>query len=276
MDRDADFTPLPDLSDPHATDVWISAAADRLLNRSMLRVCEANFRLVEIEFYLFDVRHPDPFAHRHPRQNCGDRWYLHRTGDGYRSGSFKGLDLTCGAGGTLGGILIRSLRDDDDRLICGPSLCVDRILSLTKTESVRALDGRIGQLSASGPENPVRVIAANHSEVRTIFRTARVGLSLKRFAADPTTLHYLLKPDRFLTESRRVTKGKPQLILRLNADGLPLERIHELTGSPRRTIERYVQAFDAGRHETDFTPYDRTDLDPLKLCRLHGMVAESR
>lgn len=55
------------------------------------------FRLVEIEFYLKGGEHQDIFAHCDKAQlTCGE-WYFHKTGNAYRSGNYKGLDITFGA-----------------------------------------------------------------------------------------------------------------------------------------------------------------------------------
>src|SRR4051794_39549996 len=97
---------------------WFTRIADRLLNASRLRVAGIPHRLTEIEFYDFDPTvHPDPFTHRDPIQRECGRWYFHRTGGVYRSGSFKGFDLTFGDGTSRAGILIRGLETPDGKLI---------------------------------------------------------------------------------------------------------------------------------------------------------------
>jgi hypothetical protein len=81
------------LTEANAAD-WFDEIAERLLNETRLVVAREPHRFIEIEFYYFDKDHPDPFTHRDPIQlECG-RWYFHRTRGEYRSGSFKGLDLT--------------------------------------------------------------------------------------------------------------------------------------------------------------------------------------
>jgi len=86
---------------------------------------------------------------------------------------------------------------------------------------------------------------------RPLFRSARVGLSLKkaRAAADMP---------RYLSEPRRTPKGK-------NSD-----EICQLTGCTRSALQRYLADYEAGRQESDFQSYIGVDLNPKDLCRLHA------
>src|SRR5260370_37571223 len=85
---------------------WFPRLAEQLLDGSVLMVGNEPHRFVEIEFYYCGEGHGDPFTHRDPLQLESGRWYFHRTGGMYRSGSFKGLDLTFGSGGAHGGVLL--------------------------------------------------------------------------------------------------------------------------------------------------------------------------
>src|SRR5262245_54518774 len=107
---------------------WFTAVAARLLNGAALLAGGVRHRFTEIEFYYHGDGHLDPFAHRDPVQLHVGRWYFHRTAGVYRSGSFKGLDLSFGDGTAFGGVLIRGLATEDDVLVDGPSLCVDHLL----------------------------------------------------------------------------------------------------------------------------------------------------
>lgn len=101
---------------------WCDAIASYLLTRTHLVVAGDIYYLVEIEFYYYNQQHPDPFTHKDPLQLTCGRWYFHRQGNKYRSGSFKGIDLTFGDGETFGGILIRSIAAPDNTIIDGPTL----------------------------------------------------------------------------------------------------------------------------------------------------------
>lgn len=266
--------PPPDFSDGPSADHWFTQIAGRLLNGCRLLVGREPHRLVEIEFYYFSAQHPDHFAHRDPVQlNCG-RWYFHKTRGTYRGGSFKGLDLTFGDGMAFGGILIRGIEAADGTLIVGPSLCVDHLLARAGAESIAELDAAIGGRTAWEPDSPLGLTALETEEQHAIFRSARVGLSMKRGGRSGDLPRYILRPYRFLTQPRRVSKGKLHLVLALHAQGVSTERIVEITGCPRKTIQRYLDDFEAGRNGADFTPYFGIDLGPKELCRLHGLCHE--
>lgn len=234
------LAPPPSLDAPGAAEAWFAAIARRLLGASRLQVAGAPHRLVEIEFYFDSEAHPDPFTHRHPEQASSGRWYFHRIGASYRGGSFKGLDLTLGDGIAHGGILIRSLETPDGRLVVGPSLCVDYLLEATASPSVAELARAQAGRTASDPQAPLFVgESATHEPGVTLFRTARVGLSLKRHR-DALAIDRLARRYRFLTEPRRITKGRAELIAALLADGYSPEAIRDLTGSPRKAIAALV------------------------------------
>ena len=221
-----------------AAERWFHDVASRLLGSCRLCAAGSINRLVEIEFYFDSKEHPDPFAHRHPEQATTGRWYFHRVGGSYRGGSFKGVDLTFGDGASHGGILIRSLETPEGRLVVGPSLCVDYLLVATGMSSVAALATAIGDRSADDPESPVNLIeVSDGTDHVKLFCSARVGLSLKRHN-DAIAMDRLARPYRFLTEPRRVTKGRPELLAALLSSGHSPEEVQRLTGSPMKTIRR--------------------------------------
>jgi 3-methyladenine DNA glycosylase Mpg len=256
-------------------DDWFVALARQLLHGSRIVVAGRPHRLVEVECYCFSDGHRDPFTHCHPLQSEPGHWYFHRSGGSYRNGSFKGLDLTIGtekAG--HGGVLIRSIETPDGRLIAGPSLVVDHLLSASGYGSVADLDRAIGgrRPGDSGSELCLKAAEARgdgESELPRIYRSARIGLTLKR--RKPDAADYLLRPYRFLTEPRRIGKGRLHLALALHMAGQTPEQIAAISGSPRRSIQRYIAEFEAGRQQRDFASYVGLELGPTDLCRLHGV-----
>ncbi|GJJ14512.1 hypothetical protein Clacol_008776 [Clathrus columnatus] len=203
------------------------------------------FQLLEIEFYLYSPNvHEDPFCHGHVNQTKAGQWYFHRAGKGkpgvqksesetststggYRGGTRKGVDLTFGnpvvtspffpvsSSPIYGGILLRSMRSLDDSkkdnvVISGPSLLVDRILQLTRSESIaqlvnHKLKGHLsafnnspaaGLLPASSSSNEKTVnlyfrecTSLHHRSPRTVIttieRSPRVGLELSHSSVSP-------------------------------------------------------------------------------------------
>jgi hypothetical protein len=257
------------LADEFVWEEWFGRIASRLLNGSFPMVGGKCHRFVEVEFYYHSEPHPDPFTHRDPLQRECGRWYFHRSRGAYRSGSFKGLDLTFG-GDAFGGILIRSIESPDGKLIDGPSLCVDYLLAATGAKRVSALDAIIAGRVAWNGDNPLRVEEGRSGGHRPIFRSARIGLSLKKAGVSSAMPSFILRPYRYLTEPRRIAKGKPLLVLSLHAQGMDPDAIHRLTGCPRQSVCRYIADCEAGRQAADFAPYFGRDLSPGDLCRLHG------
>lgn len=98
------------------------------------------YRIVEIEFYLVGGVHDDIFTHQDKQQLTSCQWltynlrdlsdrYFHRTGNQYRSGNYKGLDITFGKD-CYGGILIRGLEDiSTGKLYDGPCISVNQLLA---------------------------------------------------------------------------------------------------------------------------------------------------
>jgi hypothetical protein len=249
---------------------WFTAIAARLLDGCRLMVAGQPHRFVEVEFYYCGEGHPDKFTHRDPLQRESGRWYFHRTRGVYRGGSFKGFDLTFGDGTAFGGVLIRGLEASDGSLIDGPSLCVDHLLRTTGHATIAPLDQAIGGRAAWEEGNPLCLEEAAPSG-RRLYRSGRVGLSLKK-AKPPSDLpRYILRPYRYLTEPRRTAKGKPYLVLALYAQGVAPDDIPGLTGCPVKAVQRYIEDFETGRREPDLGGYFGKDLGPKDLCRLHGV-----
>lgn len=124
--------------------------ADLLLNQSILYINSIPHRLIEIEFYFSTPNsyggfvHDDPYTHSSEVQFTTGNWYFHKTGNVYRDGTWKGLDISIGRGKDFpGGILIRSIQMIDSKrekkFICGPCLCVDHILSLCSAKSPKEM-----------------------------------------------------------------------------------------------------------------------------------------
>lgn len=274
----ADWTTLfakpAHLSDGDAVTAWFDRIADQLLNHSRLIVAQDPHRFTEIEFYYHGPEHLDIFAHRDPLQlECG-RWYFHKTGGVYRSGSFKGFDLTFGDGTAHGGILIRGIEKPDGELVDGPSLCVDHLLGQTGHKTVSSLDQAIAGRPAWDFDSPVTLAESPVGFGKTMYRCGRVGLSLKKHKAgtEPGP-KFIMRRYRYLSEPKRIKKGKQYLVLGMHVEGRSAEVIAATTGTPKGSVAKYIADFEAGRKSTDFTPYFGAELGPKELCQLHGTWA---
>ena len=265
---------LPPLvpAEAHFAD-WFAAVADRLLNGCELVVAGEPHRVAEVEGYYSGDAHLDPFAHRHPVQLHPGRWYFHRTGDGYRGGSYKGLDLTLGHAAGYCGFLLRTLIDAHDRVTCGPSLVVDHLLKAVGLPTVARLDEVVGPRSAWDANSPLHFRPLAVPRTDAVYTTARIGLNLKTAAEKPTAPRFVMRPYRFLTDPRRVTKGKPLLVIALHQQGLSPDAIQTLTGCPKPAVARYVADYEAGRADPGFAGYFGTAVTTRTLCRLAGACA---
>jgi 3-methyladenine DNA glycosylase Mpg len=258
-----------DLGEAHPA--WFAAVARRLLCGSRLLAAGVPHRFTEVEFYYHGGVHPDPFTHRDPVQRGTGLWYFHRTHGVYRGGSFKGFDLTFGGPGAFGGVLVRGLEPEGGGLIDGPCLCVDHLLARTQHATVAQRDEAVAGRPAWDPASPLHLRWLDEMEDRPVVQTARVGLSLKKLRKAEVPPRYLLRPYRFLSEPRRITKGKLHLVLALHAAGKGPAEIREQTGCTKAALDRYTADYQAGLGESDFGPYFGIDLGPKELARLHGV-----
>jgi 3-methyladenine DNA glycosylase Mpg len=259
------------LNDDTAHAAWFDAVARRLLCGCRLMVGSEPHRFTEIEFYYHGGPHLDLFTHRDPIQKETGQWYFHRTAGVYRGGSFKGHDLTFGGPGAFGGVLIRGIEQDDGPLIDGPSLCVDHLLARTEAPTVATLDEAIEGRPCWDADNPMRLIWLEEMKELPIVKTARVGLSLKKLKKSESPPRFITRPYRYLSEPRRISKGKQHMVLALYAQGKSAAEIRELTGCTKGAMERYIADFEEGKKEESFDGYFGIDLGPKELSRLHGL-----
>ncbi|MCA9175591.1 MAG: hypothetical protein KDB14_13995 [Planctomycetales bacterium] len=307
------------IADAKRRSLVLHDVARSLLTETRLNACGSVARIVEIELYCCSDAAPDPFAHCHPLQGETGRWYLHRVGAGYRGGSFKGIDITFGADGGFGGVLIRGLEvcgGKTSQIVDGPSLCVDWLMRAAGVSSPRELDERVGLCRVDDPAAALRlelVVGRDSSlgphkgrlrwrpdrstgphkgrlrwrpdrstEPTRIWSTARVGLALRHGVETPT---WWAARQRFLTEPRRIRKGRPQLIIALHQDHVAAEEIALLTGTPLRVVNRYLSWHEAGRAAAQgdavvdgTNDFDRADVQGAsateRLCRQLGAWSE--
>ncbi len=249
---------------------WFAEIAARLLNATHFVVAGDRYRFAELEVYYSGGAHPDLFAHRDPVQLENGRWYFHRTRGEYRGGSFKGLDLAFGDGTAYFGILIRTLVAADGTFLDGPCVTVDHLLTKTKTGSVAALDGVINARAIWDASSPLHIVDAEQPRTAPVFACSRVGLSLKKAKGKADAPKFVARPYRFLTEPQGISKGKPHLVLALHRAGLTAEAIRDIIDMPKKTIDRYVSDFTAGKRVEGFDGYIGKDLGTADLCKLLG------
>ena len=256
-----------------AFQTWFDRLAAYMLYGCRLLVNGRPHRLIEVEVYYHGPGHADPFVHCHPLQREPGRWYFHRTKGAYRGGSFKGVDLTFGDGTAYGGMLLRGLETPDGAIVDGPSLLVDTLLATTGVATIAEFDRAMAGRCVWDVDRLLCLQSLPATQQPVILQTARVGLTLQQAKPGDEHERYLLKRYRYLSEPRRTAKGKMLMVLAALQDGRTPEEIRDLTGCPLATIRRYQAEYEAGRAETDLTPYLGRSLSTAELCRLHGRKA---
>lgn len=267
-DMPLDLLTAPDPGEPLSK--WFQRIAEVLLRRTVLDVAGEAHELSEIEFYLHGEGHPDPFTHGQALQLSAGRWYFHKSGESYRGGTYKGLDITFGPPDAFGGILLRSLLTPH-QLINGSSLCVEHLLARTDYGDVASLAAVIGERNVVAHDSPLRLRAVPE-RAQTIYYTSRVGLTLKRVAEHPEMPDYIVRRYRALTQPRRIEKGRVQLIIALLEAGESADAIAALTGAPKRTVERYIAEHERGRALESIESLHGRSLNATQLCLLHGAL----
>lgn len=209
-------------------EVSIQRIAEAILMKYVLVVGDhksnKEFRICEIEFYVNNHEHNDKYTHGDPQQKTFGRWYFHRYPSGaYKSGTYKGLDLTLGYSqsqnnieshecnnDTYFGILIRSIYDPDtDEMFDGPCKSVNKILELNNVSDVKEyMQNRKAPLNARSTKNFHLKRKAKLSN-ETIYKGPRIGLSDKY--PEWKNIHY-----RFLIKKDYIKKGKRDLVIYKN------------------------------------------------------------
>ena len=184
--------------------------ADAILNDFVLVSAGIEWRLFEIEFYYHSELHPDPFVHRHPQQLSTGKWYFHKTATYYKSGIFRGVDLTFGdeVEKTYGGILIRGLVNPANLkdYVYGPAKCVNYFFEKLNI-SVKETD----DIYATQKECPELFLKEEKLKEELIIRCPRVGLKLR--TGDDNEKFYRFSDYRYLIYPQLPHRGKNALII---------------------------------------------------------------
>jgi hypothetical protein len=147
--------------------------ADSLMNRLLLQVNRAFYRIVSCEFYYTSEDHPDPYTHGHKRQKeSNGQWYFHGSG----------LDITLAGENGFGGILLTGIARINDKHaptyldtpVFGPvNVCTELFANFGSALTTDPI--AFGLIS--GRDNPKMPQAR-------IFEVPRVGLNRKRDKGD--------------------------------------------------------------------------------------------
>lgn len=246
--------------------------ANEVLNKFILHAGNAKFQIAEIEFYLKDGVHKDPFTHCDTHQSTIGKWYFHRQrGRAYKNGTYMGLDITFGTPDSFGGILIRSLYDIENKTIIeGPCNCVKAILKNVEHESIDSFVGDNQLLDVV--DNQLLHLEYNATNtvvdgLTTVFKGPRVGLTLKRYTKSREG--YLMNDYRYINRMLSVKKFKSGMVLSMHRDGMSNDEIKKATKTSIRNIDKYIALYNAGK-EIDPIQYNGKKLKVGDLCMLYG------
>jgi len=251
--------------------------ADQLLNHSVFFISNIPHRLTEIEFYCNGHKHPDEFAHGSDLQKTRGKWYFHTVGGTYKSGTYKGLDLTFGDDNFYGGILLRALQPIGGKIVEGPSLLVDHVLSTTSSAKIEQLvptfDLSAENIGQADKKHPM-FIGVFDGELpymgkKDIVKSGRVGLTLKRFKEGKEA--YIGKHYRYMIDANAIKKGKHLTIVALHKQGKTAAEITEIAKSPAATVKKYCDAYDGGKGK-DWRKYIDAALTPDDNSVLFGAI----
>lgn len=180
-----------------------------LLNKSVLCVGERKFRICEIEMYYRDKDHDDQYVHGDNDQLDFGIFYFHKYKNGsYKSGTYKGMDITLGNNGTYFGILIRSIMDvKTHELIEGPCKSVNAMLAEFKCHDVKEfMSNKPKKLSIFDKKYGLYIEQTNDLKSEEIMCGPRVGLSAKY-------PDFLNKDYRYAIFSNKIKKQKTWKLL---------------------------------------------------------------
>ncbi|KAH3756716.1 hypothetical protein Pelo_11485 [Pelomyxa schiedti] len=249
--------------------------ANFLFNSCTLYIGQLPHYFAELEFYFNAYAHKDTFTHGDAMQMTYGNWYFHKTGGKYRSGTFKGMDLTFGPSGAYGGILVRGLYDPSSKTIKdGPCVCVDYILKMNKADSIDKFVRSHGTFVTLQPGEDCTKralwLAAHPDAPRNakLIKSPRVGLSLKNSTQNKES--YIMRPYRYVAYPGLTKKGKHHMAMWLLQQGTPQASIRQTLCSTSATITKWVQSYESGKSKepSAFIGGDLSQAE--KVCELYG------
>lgn len=245
--------------------------ANYLLNQCILNIGDKEYQMAELEYYLEDGVHNDPFIHKDKHQSIPFSWYFHRLGGTYKGGTYKGLDITFGyknnKNRVYGGILIRSIYDITNKTVIeGPCKVVNHILDKTNNKTIDCLIGDKDIIKINDSRLNIKYKKSDNLIAQS---GPRVGLNLRKYTKERE--EYLMKNYRFVNRIKLIKKYKSGIILSMYEKGLTLEEISNFTGTSRKNIDKYIDIFNNNK-DIDAQSYNNKKALTVKnLCILQAI-----
>lgn len=256
-----EFCPLEQLFFINEVELSFIFLAHLLLNCCLISLNESEYSLAEIEFYYYSPDHLDPYPHKNSEQLKSKTWYFHKTGNSYREGTYKGLDISLGDNKNYGGILIRSLKNmKTGEVVCGPCCCVDELLKVVKIDNVgKFVENCVGNNIFDGK---LRLKLNTTKCSIPILSSIRIGLNLNKRNVDYNLqVDFLFKNYRYFINNIKLKKGKTQAILQMIKEKKKIEEINDKYGKLK--VKKILLNIEKGKTTNIKDYYDRklTDID---------------
>jgi hypothetical protein len=242
--------------------------ADQLMKEYLISIKDKKYYLAELEFYLNDVNHPDIFTHSDETQLTCGQWYFHRTGQSYKGGSFKGLDITFSTRGHAG-ILIRAIKNmEDGTYIEGPCNVVNTILKEYNVDNVADFVSREDFNIEVHIKGPICIEPLTEIIDKSIITSGRFGLVLR----NDNQVEYVLKPYRYMSFPSYVRKGRQHLVLELYYKGNNSKKISEITGCSASQINKWIKQYEAVTPSTKPSSYYAKKLTAAEFSAFYNIL----
>jgi len=195
--------------------------AKNLFNNYRLKVNDAYYRLLDIEFYYYaEGNYLDVYTHQHKQQLNSGKWYFHGSG----------IDITIGNKTHHGGILIRAIAKISEKGDPNKYFIENEIHGPLKVKT-EICDNLLGAFEEGHNTLYLEDISSQEIVYFTkpdrFFKTKRIGLNAAKEGG--TTFHeaklrYVIFPSLKL-------KDKTQIARDMLAEGLEIKEINSLLGS---------------------------------------------
>lgn len=214
--------------------------AEYLMNNCHLKIGELEYELMELEFYFYEKNiYEDTNTHCSESQKMSNTWYLHQFKDKkmFKSGNYKGLDITFGNNNTYGGVLIRGIKSKND-IIAGPSNVVTKIMEKLnlKINDMNSLAELIFEKNITD-NNSLKLIEQENSNPSILLRSPRIGLVKMD--------EYFSYPYRYIknnSEYRKLSnfKNKTLVVYYSLALGIDKEEIKNFSGLKNLDLNKFL------------------------------------
>jgi hypothetical protein len=173
--------------------------------------------------------------------------------------------------------LIRAVENlTSHTVIEGPSLVVDHILALNDVSSI---DEFVAGFDVNALVKSKLYVAemkptdAHKFTAEKKYSCPRVGLTLKK--NDNNQAKFIMRHYRHYLRPNVIKKGKVNIVLAFIEEGLSVDKIFNLCASPKKSVEKYMDLYESGKHKTPSSFYSQA-LSTDNMCELYGACSAAK